>query len=397
MNFKSMINKLEFKTLWKLLLIPLVVFFIIASFNGLNITTILTTAVALVGMIISWWLLLLKKDELLQGIWTSLGILGTFIALVFAFKDKSLFMNKNGELQLDNLLPYLSSAFITSVVGISMGVFFSIRNKYYESEREETEKHLQDPPEKMLFDMKEAIIKISLNISQDLSKQMVPFFENLNNAVFKNMQPVLNQSNETLKELNKKIEVQFSGNIKKFNSVTEKMDDIMTQQTENTKVYAKTISTTLNELVNKLSQSLDNVFKENINELDRTFENLKNWQVTSKEALSAITENLESSVSQYQSFNSKQEDVLENIEKQLISIDEIRKTKGNEIQVVEIYDEKLTDLINRINDLNKVINQMDDIKNIINHNPLIQFAKTPTNGHSNTNENEPLTLIENVQ
>ena len=90
---------------------------------------ILFAIMLLLGIIATYVLERNQKRSYTPTIWTSLGLLFTFISLLIAFND--LTELNNDTLDLKVILPKVSAAFTTSVAGISISLFFNIMNKSF--------------------------------------------------------------------------------------------------------------------------------------------------------------------------------------------------------------------------------------------------------------------------
>jgi len=347
-----------------LLIIPVLVAILMYLFYGPDdlINIVITMSMSVIGTAISWHMIALKKDETLQSIWTSLGILGTFIALLIAFKDTSLFgYDKDGLPHMAHLLSVLSSAFTTSIIGITAGIFFYHRNKIFERKKEKGNEYYQYPPEKILFDIKIAIENISSNISQDITKLMIPFFQNMNSTVLNNLQPTFTAIENEMKEMVSKLNEQFIETHQIHIISTEKLLGTMKDQTKKVSLFGEQIEKALGELVGNISESLEKVFNNNISMLNKVFENLKNWQYLSKEQIEALTSNVRILLEHFQNSIELLKEASEISKSNSETFKEILEEKEGDEENSKKYLELMTRLSDKVQDLSKAINLLSEI------------------------------------
>lgn len=241
-------------------------------FNKYLPANLLNVEVALFGLILSVGLWLIysrtKSKQLLNYIptmWTSLGVLGTFISLVESLAD----------LQIDptniaTLIDSISPAFVTSIIGISGAVFFSviIKISYACQERREFLKFPDEMKklspeeclynvERLLFDAKTSLDVFPLSMQKQLNdlnsligniavtnerfledhlKQQEKFYNELHNAegdrivkikneYIKSLEQLVERSDETIKNQVSEI---ISGHIVSIKDNIEKGNDAIT-------------------------------------------------------------------------------------------------------------------------------------------------------------------------
>ena len=128
----------------------------------------------------------LKSKQLLNylpNIWTSLGILGTFIAIVYSLEDLQSSSSGN-EINVVRLIENIAPAFITSIIGICGAIITSIAIKIiYAIEEKKEERIYADtvggniPPELMLDRINRSIERL-INVTTLQESNIKSFLDN---------------------------------------------------------------------------------------------------------------------------------------------------------------------------------------------------------------------------
>ena len=128
----------------------------------------------------------LKSKQLLNylpNVWTSLGILGTFIAIVYSLEDLRTSSSGN-EINVVGLIEDIAPAFITSIIGICGAIITSIAIKIiYAIEEKKEERIYADtvggniPPELMLDRINRSIEKL-INVTTLQESNIKSFLDN---------------------------------------------------------------------------------------------------------------------------------------------------------------------------------------------------------------------------
>jgi peroxiredoxin len=222
-------------------------------------------------------------------VWTSLGLLFTFISLLLAFVG-DIEMDSNQGVNLVKILPLISSAFTTSIIGIFISMIINIRNKVAESVIEQQ----TDSPENNLLNMKNNIsslvdiMKDSVNHNQELLQNIDSSFNSLseniagsvNSGVIKVMSEMtakIMKEFETLskglndnvashtKTLGETMNTQLGEFVSAIESFSNSNIEFMTDQTKGNKEVTDSFKNEISDIKTMLSS----MFKENVDELNR--------------------------------------------------------------------------------------------------------------------------------
>jgi hypothetical protein len=135
------------------------------------------------------------------------------------------------------------------------------------------------------------------------------------------------------------------------NTMTENLGTQSNQLIANTQ---NQLGTTIEKTNTILTQNLDN--------LEKTFSNIEKWQNTSKMALEEVTKEFVGAVTEYQSIGEQNKAVLEEVEKQLAAIEQIRETEENILNSISHYDKALEDSKNKVDDVYNAISKLGKLE-----------------------------------
>lgn len=185
----------------------------------------------LIGILVTIFLLKNRPKyksvvELLPSAWTAFGILGTFVSLIVGFSGLDLSGNSSDI----NQLPYvLSNAFLTSIAGIIVSQYLSFYLSKFEDE-ELTKEYFREPPEKILFDLKNntwkqnyeiiELLKNTNSILMTLDKKIGSTMPELIDEFGKTMQSISLMIKSNISDLNKDMFTQIQGVLDGFKQVT---------------------------------------------------------------------------------------------------------------------------------------------------------------------------------
>lgn len=216
--------------------------------------------------------------KLIPSIWTSFGVLGTFIALYFSFQklDPSQDANK----LITNLTKDLSSAFVTSIIGIILSQFFStvyrLQDKIEEAEKEAYKK----TPEELLYNLvnnTNSILKNSNDLVKNIDGSMSTItgnFEEIMCSFVENMKIQVKTITNSASQDFKTTQKQYAEIMKSFNYQVKntseqsmaKMDNMMKISIQNNISSIEKITDHLEKLANQIQSkhtdritSIDNV------------------------------------------------------------------------------------------------------------------------------------------
>lgn len=215
-----------------------------------------------------------KVKKILPGIYTALGLLGTFIALAVSFLNLDISDNS----EIEELPKKLATAFITSIIGIMAAQITNWLISKKEQENYNTKSYLKEEPEEVLFSLR--------NISKTQATDI--------NTLKASMENQLGVNKLFLKEL-KALRSDFS---LMANTVTQEFSNTM--QTLNANVVKD--ATELNKNLAEHTLQLQSEYKSLIAESSKTLQqNQKNEAELLKNNLIDINQSFKDDVSSFQS------------------------------------------------------------------------------------------------
>ena len=255
--------------------------------------------------------------QIIPGILTALGILGTFLGLQDGISKLVLDNPELIEESIKQLTDGMSLAFISSIVGIISSMIWSHldRRKYkeYIQVLEEfyttfDEKFKIFTPEYYLnevFEMQkestEAIKHIGTDISLQLleivDKNLIPGIENsMSNVITESIVPNINHINHTFENFT--------------NSSTENQ------------------MSTLNTMINSFNNQLNETVSISFTELENTIKEFTKWHRETKDSLDSLIDNIEESALNYQEISASSEAIILEFSQLFHQISEINGDLG---------------------------------------------------------------------
>lgn len=300
------------------------------------------------------------KENKMQNIptmWTSLGILGTFISLYIAFKDGDL-LNGTGNIKNDDikkLISILSGAFSTSIVGVIYSQVYSIILRNKDDKRCDDKDCYSVPPEQNLYEINYFI------------KYLCEITEKFNNKIPK--EEYLKEIRDNIKELNDKVNVEVGVLSKEFKSTMKVVERSLVSSTKS--INEKTLSMTVDKaedfrkLLENISRVFEDVAKSNSENYNKKFESL---QIKLFESMSEMTTSLDNNLKNINeklelSINKSLEGNIKNVEKvsnEVLSLSDVVQNEFHSSIDKNIEHSKKTyDAIEK-NSLN-VLNKLNEI------------------------------------
>ncbi|WP_106832053.1 zinc ribbon domain-containing protein [Parabacteroides pacaensis] len=235
--------------------------------------SILNISVLTIGLISTFLFLVLyftklKSKQLLNylpNVWTSLGILGTFIAIVYSLEDLQNSSSGN-EINVIGLIEDIAPAFITSIIGICGAIITSIVIKItYAIEEKKEERIYADTvggnisPELMLDKINRSIEKLinvttlqETNIKSFLNNYMLQLDAFYNKIFESNKEQVQTLSDEYVHSV---AQVLAGAN----EEINKRIDALLLSHSESIQEYLKTEKAKLDEVANDIKTFLKGV------------------------------------------------------------------------------------------------------------------------------------------
>lgn len=238
-----------------------------------NISTIndeLNLIVTLTGLLITavffaLYFTKLRSKQLLNyvpNVWTSLGILGTFIAIVVSLDSSGTSSLNDVDTLVKNIIP----AFTTSIIGIIGAVVCSVAIKiiYAYEEKEEDELYRrtvgnEKSPELVLNDIKVSLLQL-IKVSQNQEANIKSF---LNNYIYQ-LDAFYSRIYESNKEQVKILSDEYVHNVVQVLAGTNEeinkcIDTLLLSHSESVQVCLKTEKEKLDEVANDIKSFLNSI------------------------------------------------------------------------------------------------------------------------------------------
>jgi len=348
---------------------------------GLNIASLCVFGVLLILSAISYYKARKSKKwrsffNVQPTIWTTAGIIGTFFSLLVGFSDIQN-LSENSE-AINDLPIILSNAFVTSILGLIGAIIINIILSQME-DTDGKEEHFIEPPEKLLFDLKNnsfaqnnSIIDALNGINGNLVKIDRRLEESSTSLVekFDNTMKAVSQSvKQNINEINKDMFSQISGVLSEFKEVSNQAGSHFRELNQNNvsiiaaemKTLMKKLSEEVSKVQSNISQESEVFIKTQQESISKQIKKNEEFQQDSLEKGTAflneqlikfegVTKSLnefsksqqETQAENWNSLNSTQKDAIEKF------LTEISNIKQESIQSSEKANESLSNLINSI-------------------------------------------------
>ncbi len=294
--------------------------------------------------------------DLIPSTFTTIGVLGTFIGIAVGLQK---FDVNNIDASIPVLLSGLKTAFFTSITGIILSLIFSKIIAFLKGKNETQEKFISGEERALnkLIEQNEQLQKlISGEGDESLTTHLLKLrqvFRDENsktNECLLNIQTAIGGDSDTslLSQFTKLREEMYESNkeiLKKLNTLNEttKLNSIIMEEKfsefaqllekANTEALVKAIENVIGGFNDRLNELLERLVKENFEELNRSVQNLNNWQKENKEMVERL-------IAQFK-------DVAENLE---ISSESIRNISDSTERLVDA-DGRLSKLIEELEDV----------------------------------------------
>jgi methyl-accepting chemotaxis protein len=247
--------------------------------------------------------------ELIPGTLTGLGILGTFVGLTMGISG----INRNGEVSeisagIDTLLSGMSTAFITSIVGVSLSILFSVLYKLaYRYTTDKMEFFLGIFHEKKLDHAEDQPVSKLLGYQQKQTELMDSFADRVSAAVSESMErafvPVFHRLEDT---------------IEKFGSFAA------AQQQEG-----------LEKIVQQFIQSMNESLGSQFEELGKTIELVCEWQKKSLKEMEQIVDGICNTSQEIERINDISRQTIHELESYTLKLNEMQEQINQSMQAVQ--------------------------------------------------------------
>lgn len=266
-------------------------------------------------------------SSIASGIFPTLGILGTFISIAFSMPDFSSGTSSALEEEITVLLGGVGTAFYVSIYGIFLSIWWIFFEKIGMSRFEHDIIVIKENTKKFFW-TKLDIESIHLRTNMQNFERMTQLFEQISsNGVIEKINDSIEKRAQLVQHIVKEEQQLIStinSNIVNFKTLFEEVKlmtaDIKTntQNLEIQNIFNEKISTTLNESVNNLSNSLSNLNEANVKEIYQTvIQNIN----TMKDETDRIGWKLSKELNEYdQKFTKNLENSLEAIDHQTVKI-----------------------------------------------------------------------------
>lgn len=252
----------------------------------------------------------------LPGVWTSLGLLGTFCSICFSLHD----LHINGEQKLDiiEIIKNLIPAFTTSIIGLVGALFVTIwsKLKFAKEEVEENSKLKNMTPEEYIRDISAYTKEITYNKSilnkhnelltelitlhKEEEKRNSEYNDRLNNNIshqseilkdfidgfVERMDDIFTQMRGSIQQQVENFgEEQFTKTSQLLTSITERLSNVSNNIINNQRQSVETMMSNTNTEIGNITTSVTNVLGNLMSEVQKSLSTLNDHQ---SERLNAI-------------------------------------------------------------------------------------------------------------
>ncbi len=271
-----------------------------------------------IGLGLTYSFYTVRKMEETPGIWTGLGILFTFISFLYVFKNADW-----GDIELSSLIPDISAAFTTSIVGLAMSKVIILTMKIKENKEDKEKEKKEEQPEQVLIAIRDNLGKMHV-IFEELANRIS---SNVSQHIAENTEKIIEEFTEkTTDELNKITE----SNKNLSDVISQSAKDQIESINRNLGEVSKTFSEELNNNTDKFSE----LFNDNTDKLSKTFDRLEKWSNSSAERISSLNAEFKKLIEQQAELDDQQKEILELIKKQLNEIEKIRRERRTDMDLI---------------------------------------------------------------
>jgi biopolymer transport protein ExbB/TolQ len=357
-------------------------------------------SVVIIGLAVSFFLYWKWKNNRQNGrdilsyipnIWTSLGILGTFISIYLSLKNINNKDAGTNTIDINKLVTEIIPAFTTSIIGIAGAIVSSIWIKIVIANEDKRDDDEKNTPEHTLSRI-ETLIEGSIKASQDqteqitntLQNQSVIFKEFVDNfianmdTIFKNMKDSIEKQTEAFgteqyrktSELMEHITKNFTENTisiltenqKNFEDVSRNLNNHVTDLATKVDSHFKNLLAGLKGICMQFGESISNFtkgLKENYDFIDK-----KTAQIVANYNHSALA--YTNAVQNAHDLNDKMASVIKANEE---SLKNQTTTNENVIRIIDTIvqrQEKIERLVVQIQEISTLINVLQKLENQLN-------------------------------
>ncbi|MEP4532679.1 MAG: MotA/TolQ/ExbB proton channel family protein [Cyclobacteriaceae bacterium] len=289
----------------------------------------------------------------IPSVFTTLGILGTFIGIYYGLKD---FDENQITESIPPLLSGLKTAFATSIFGISLSLIFGkasqITQRYVEKSappkptgelgalvdildeikngNRNNEQSFEQLNKSLVGDADSSVSTQLIKLRDQFKEVERTLGGDGETSLLTQIQRLRSEQDDSLKKLTMKFE-EFGEELKKNN--TETLVEVMKQATEE-------FNAQMSELINKL-------VKENFEELNNSVNRMNQWQQDNKEMIQTLTVQFEKVSNQFESSSTAIESITANTKKLTDENSHLTKLI-EELQKVLIEDKKFQDITEKL-------------------------------------------------
>lgn len=238
-------------------------------------TTVFSLGLFLLLLFWSIKILMVSKNShsarMLPNLWTGAGVGLTFVSLIFGFADINL--NKLESEEVSKLIVVLANAFVTSIVGLLGAQMITFILSFSEDKKEKKE-YFVEPPEKLLFDLKNnsfaqnnsiidalntlngSLLKIDRRLEES-SASLVEKFDDTMKAVSQSVK-------QNISEINQDMFKQISGVLAEFKEISKDAGShFMELNQNNVSIIAAEMKTLMKSLSDEVSKMQKAISEEN--------------------------------------------------------------------------------------------------------------------------------------
>ncbi|TAF67383.1 MAG: hypothetical protein EAZ55_03440 [Cytophagales bacterium] len=253
--------------------------------------------------------------------------------------------------QLETLLENLNNK-LQNVIG-NMG------NEALEKSQKNIEELNKVLKEVMINLMNENKKQLDENLTQlknttDVSKEVL-------SSITTTFNTKLSEMAEHYKANAQNIEGKFENVANQFNAMNEGMQKHYEENATAIQGKFQELTDVFSKFDEQIQNAIDTTLKEGVEGLEKTFDRIKEWQLSTKTELETISHSFKNAVEEYTAFKDANKGIIDELRTQTETLQGLKEGVAN----IPEYDTKIAEMQNRISDIGNAIEKLGEIKELL--------------------------------
>jgi len=306
-----------------------------------------------------------KISDNIPGTLTAIGILGTFVGLVFGLQSLNFTDANNIRESIPPLINSMYISFISSLAAISCSIIYNLRNKQVSNNVEKEINKLNSSLRKYLpvrieSDLIDDIVenqKKQLQATQEFyTDTLIPELVNgVKEAVDQSLRPSMNSIDSNINnfvEASKESQNDMVQGVEKIvkESITPQIEEMHNVMDNLANLSIDKQSESIDKMVDKFMTTFNESFDNQFTALKETLEDMIRWQKESKKEMESLVTTLEQGAVKQTDMLDYTEKLLNNVQQYVQEFDKLNDNLNNNIVQLNTLGEKLTGLEEKTND-----------------------------------------------